>query len=310
MSQPSSQASTDHAGQQDALALTTFKSHLALGINPIWLLSPSLPPHPGYLHRVHPLRCPHGNCREQKTAGAGSEGCGHWGSRCPRLIPASLELTSEEPKWYRAGPARPPFSTPKWRGDGLQTPRKGNGTCGEAPKVTCLALGGVSAIPRSGPVFAPSRFFPGPSQWKARIGFRPPSLGYKYHPLHTPLSPPPNLASARALAQRQLSLPVRARGLWLERFRLASLGRTPFSPPLQDQKRGAESRGGTVGRRDAPTVGGKGDAEPSDLTPSHLLAPNTCLVSSKDPGVRERLGAEGSQAGSPSTAERTGRRTA
>lgn len=64
-----------------------------------------------------------------------------------------------------------------------------------------------------------------------------------------------------------------------------------------------------MGRRDAPTVGGKGDAEPSDLTPSHLLAPNTCLVSSKDPGVRERLGAEDSQAGSPSTAERTGRGT-
>ena len=42
MSQPSGQASTDHAGQQDALALTTFKSHLALGINPIWLLSPPL----------------------------------------------------------------------------------------------------------------------------------------------------------------------------------------------------------------------------------------------------------------------------
>lgn len=169
----------------------------------------------------------------------------------------------------------------------MQTPRKGSGTCGEAPKVTCLALGGVSAILRSGPVFAPSRFFPGPSQWKARIGFRPPSLGYKYHPLHTPLSPPPNLASARALAQRQLSLPVRARGLWLERFRLASLGRTPLSPPLEDQKRGAESRrGGAVGRRDGPTVGGKGDAEPIDLTPSHLLAPSACLVSSKDPGVR------------------------
>lgn len=52
-----------------------------------------------------------------------------------------------------------------------------------------------------------------------------------------------------------------------------------------------------MGRRDAPTVGGKGDAEPSDLTPSHLLAPSTCLVSSKDSGVRGRLGAEGSQAG-------------
>ena len=230
-------------------------------LNPIWLwgsipsgCSPHLYPHTLGIFTTFTHCCALRETAEsKKTAGAGSKGCGHWGTRCPRLIPTSLELTSEEPKWCRAGPVRPPSSTPKWRGDGLQTPRKGSGTCGEAPKVTCLALGGVTAILRSGSVFAPSRFFPGPSQWKARIGFRPPSLGYKYHPLHTPLSPPPNLASARALAQRQLSLPVRARGLRLERFRLASLGRTPFSPPLQDQKRGAESRGaGAVGRRDRP----------------------------------------------------------
>ena len=84
-------------------------------------------------------------------AGAGNKGCGHWGTGCLRLIPASLKLTPKEPKWCGAGPAQPPFPTPKWRGDGFQTPRKGSGTCGEAPEVTRLALRRVSAIlhPRS-----------------------------------------------------------------------------------------------------------------------------------------------------------------
>lgn len=121
--------------------LTTLASRMP---SPHRLSSPSgcarhlHPPHPGCLHHLRPLRNPHRDCREQKTAGAGNTGCGYWGTRCPRLIPASVKLTSEEPNWCHAGPAQPPFSTPKWRGDGFQIPRKGSGTCGEAPEVTAL----------------------------------------------------------------------------------------------------------------------------------------------------------------------------
>lgn len=88
-------------------------------------------------------------------AGAGNKGCGHWGTRCLSLIPASVKLTPKEPKWCCAGAAQPPFPTPKWRGDGFQILRKGSGTCGEAPEVTRLALQRVSAILHPGPAVAP-----------------------------------------------------------------------------------------------------------------------------------------------------------
>lgn len=39
-----------------------------------------------------------------------------------------------------------------------------------------------------------------------------------------------------------------------------------------------------MGRRDAHTVGGKGDAGPSNLTLFHLLVPSMCSVSSRDWG--------------------------
>lgn len=205
MSQPSSQASTDHAGQQDALPPPPFK--------PVWLRSSPPPPHPGCLHHLRPLRNPHRDCREQKTAGAGNTGCGYWGTRCPRLIPASVKLTSEEPNWCHAGPAQPPFSTPKWRGDGFQIPRKGSGTCGEAPEVTALPGQGErhpAPWPCIRPPPPPSRFFPVTSRRKARIGFRSRSLGYKYHPPTHTSFPSPQPGPGRTLAQRQLSLPVRA----------------------------------------------------------------------------------------------------
>lgn len=176
--------------------------------------------------------------------------------------------------------AQPPCPTPKWRGDGFQILRKGRGTCSEAPEVTRLAPNRMNAILPLGPVFTPllDSFQLHPSGTRG-LDFGPGSWAINTIPLHTPHFPPPNLASARAPAQRQLSLPVRATGLRLERGRPASRDRTP----LLAQKRGAESRWGeAVSRRDAHTVGGKGDAGPSNLTPFHLLAPSTCSVSSRD----------------------------
>lgn len=52
-----------------------------------------------------------------------------------------------------------------------------------------LAPGSKNAILH--PALYSPPLFPITSQREARIGFRPPFLGYKYHPLHTPLPLPP-----------------------------------------------------------------------------------------------------------------------
>lgn len=64
-----------------------------------------------------------------------------------------------------------------------------------------------------------------------------------------------------------------------------------------------------MGRRDARTVGGKGDAGPSNVTPYHLRALSTCSVRSWERGWWSgsgRLGAEGRPAGLPRPQEGRG----
>lgn len=131
------------------------------------------------------------------------------------------------------------------------------------------------------------------------MDFGPRSWAINITPLHTPLSPPPNLAWARTLAQRQLSLPVRSLGSsW--RGAGSPHNAEPHSRHPSRLRSGVLSHGGgAVGRRDAHTVGGKADAGPSNVTPYHLGL-STCSVRSRKRGSGwQEAGAESSPAGLP-----------
>lgn len=98
----------------------------------------------------------------------------------------------------------------------------------------------------------PTGVFPVTSQPKARIGFLPPLLGYKYNPLHTPLSPPPPTWPRPGLSISASCLcPSFEHPRSRRRGPLASRGQTPFPPPLLAQKGvlshvwGCKGEGGT-----------------------------------------------------------------
>lgn len=191
--------------------------------------------------------------------------------------------------------ARPPGQTRKWRGEGFQMLSKGSGTRGEAPEVTRFAPGRKNAILH--PALYSPPLFPITSQRKARIGFRPPFQGYKYHPLHAPLPLPPTWPGPSSRSATAVSARPR---LW------DPAGEGPARPPHETEphswlRSGVLSHGGgrlCVGRRDAHAAGGKEDAGSSNLIPlppsgaKHVFGP-----SQGRGGVR--LAAEGSQAGLP-----------
>lgn len=108
-----------------------------------------------------------------------------------------------------------------------------------------------------------------------------PAPGYKYKPLHTPLSLPPPPGRGRgcrsAPAVSACSPSTREHPHSGRRGPLASRDRTPFPPPLLAQEGVLSHVGGVDGKK---AHGGRRGAVPSN--PLNQPAPGTCSVSSRD----------------------------